>query len=99
MVDRISLDHADIDSEEKPRHNSKKQSVHEADLHLFHNKHKLLLCGQFLIHKHTDRNSQRLCSDVSCHVEDQGLETHDDRDHGNDRLKSAHNGRYYHAQE
>ena len=32
-------------------------------------------------------------------VQHQRLEAHDDRDHRNDSLKSAHNRRYYHAQE
>ena len=98
-MNRISLDHADVKSQEDPCHKSKEQTVRTTNLHLLHNQHQLLLCCELLIHQDTDRNSQRLCSDVSCHVEDQGLEAHDDRDHGYDRLKCADNRGDDHSEE
>ena len=58
---------------------------------------QFFFAGQVLIHQHTDGNSQGLGSYISSHVQDQGLETHNDRQNRHNSLKDTDYRRHAHT--
>ena len=75
----FSFKQCNVKTDEQERKDSQDQTIGETDAHFLPYQFQLLSPGQGLIHQHTDGNSQRLGTHVTCHVKDQGLETHNDR--------------------
>ena len=74
------------------------KAVGKTDPHLLHNKTELLAGGQVLVHQHPDGNGQGLGAHVARHVQDQGLEAHDQRELGHHLFKDAHYGGHHQPQ-
>ena len=99
MSDGIALEQRYVCTEKDKRHNAEQRAVAGADLHFLEGEVQLVLSTQFFIHQHTNRNRQRLRTNVAGHIENQRLEADDDRQHGYNAFKCTDNGRNAHAEE
>ena len=95
----IVLEAGDVDTNKYKCQRAEQQAIYKTDLHLLPYEMQFLFTSQVLIHQYTNRNRQRLCSNIPCHVQNQRLEAHHNRKHSDNRFKSSYNGRHTHAKE
>ena len=98
VVNRHALEERDVDTDADKGEHAENGSVQCSDIDLFENQLQLLFRRELIVHQGANRDSERLGTDISGHVQNQGLEGHDNREARHHAFEESHYGRDDHTE-